>query len=89
MFGKFRNLNVYIKSLDHLRKYDGRYDVIYPMHGTIPVKPELIDKLVVGVKETIEVQASSTKVDMFGNDVNLNMQVSCVNRERFKRRRIK
>ena len=85
MFGKFRNLNVYIKSLDYLKKYDGRYDVIYPMHGTIPVKPELI----VGAKETIDGQASSTKVDMFGNDVNLNMQVSCVNREMFKRRGIK
>ena len=71
MFGKFRNLNVYIKSLDHLKKYDGRYDVIYPMHGTIPVKPELIDKLIVGAKEIIDGQATSMKVDMFGNEVRL------------------
>ena len=43
MFGRYRNLDTYISSLKRLKEYDGSFDEIYPMHGTIPVKPELIE----------------------------------------------
>ena len=54
MFGKARNLAVYIDSLKHLSDYDGRYDEIYPMHGDFPQKPELIGKLLKGAQEIQE-----------------------------------
>ena len=71
MFGKYRNLDKYISSLKNLAKYDGQYDEIYAMHGTIPVKPELINKLIEGAKQIQSGTVSGKKVDIFGNDVML------------------
>ena len=71
MFGKYRNLDTYIGSLERLKEYDGRYDEIYAMHGTIPVKPELIDKLIEGAEQIRSGTAEGKKVDMFGNEVML------------------
>ncbi len=71
MFGKYRNMDTYIRSLENLAKYEGQYDEIYAMHGTIPVKPDLIGKLIEGAQQVQRGTASGTKVDMFGNDVML------------------
>ena len=43
MFGKYRNIDDYIMSVKHLYDYENQYDEIYPMHGTFPVKKDLID----------------------------------------------
>lgn len=66
MFGKSRNLAVYIDSLKHLSDYDGKYDEIYPMHGDFPQKPELIGKLLDGAQAILEGTASGSEVDIFG-----------------------
>ena len=71
MFGKFRNLSLYVKSLEHLKNWDGKYDDVYPMHGDFPQKPEQVDKLIQGAREILEGKASATPVDMFGNKVML------------------
>lgn len=71
MFGKYRNLDDYIESLKHLAIYNEQYDDIYPMHGTIPVKKELISDLLEGAQEIKNGQASGTAVEMFGNEVYL------------------
>ncbi len=71
MFGKYRNLDTYIDSLKRLSGYDGQYDEIYAMHGTVPVKPELIPKLIEGAEQIRRGSAEGKKVDMFGNDVML------------------
>ena len=71
MFGEHRNIAKFIESMKHLLQYDGEYDEIYPMHGTFPVKPELVSKLIEGATEIVEGKATSTKVDVFGNDVSL------------------
>ena len=71
MFGRYRNLDTYIGSLKRLKEYDGKYDEIYPMHGTIPVKPEFIDKLIEGAKQIQSKTAEGKKVDMFGTEVML------------------
>ncbi len=71
MFGKGRDIDLYIKSLKHLKDYDGLYDDIYPMHGTFPVKADLIDKLIQGTQEIVDGKASSKVVNLFGNDVRL------------------
>ncbi len=71
MFGKYRDIELYIKSLVHLKEYDGLYDEIYPMHGTFPVTEDLIDKLLEGAGKIKEGSASGTVVDIFGNKVML------------------
>ena len=71
MFGKYRNLDDYIESLKHLAIYNEKYDDIYPMHGTIPVKKELISDLLEGAQEIKNTQASGTEVELFGNKVYL------------------
>ena len=71
MFGPGRNLDRFIESMKHLKEYDGLYDDIYPMHGTFPVKPELIDKLTEGAQSIVDGKATGKVVDIFGNDVML------------------
>ena len=67
MFGKYRNLDRYIESLRHLALYNDRYDEIYPMHGTFPVTPELIGKLLTGAEEIRDHRASGKPVEIFGH----------------------
>ncbi len=45
MFGVQREFHAYIRSLEKLEKQMKRFDLVYPSHGTIPVKPELIGQL--------------------------------------------
>ncbi len=69
MFGARRNMDLYIESLLHLKEYAGRYDEIYPMHGSFPVKAGLIDQLISGASEIRNGKASGSTVDLFGKDV--------------------
>ena len=69
MFGRFRNIDRYIESMRHLAEYDGRYDEVYAMHGSIPVKPDIREKLIEGATQIKYGAATGTKVDMFGNSV--------------------
>ena len=73
MFGKYRNIDDYIESLKHLHLYGGQYDEVYPMHGTFPVKPELIDKLLSGAMEIKTGTATGKIVNVFGKEVRLYM----------------
>lgn len=69
MFGDHRDLELYIQSLRHLSQYDGLYDEIYPMHGTFPVSPDLIPKLLKGALEIKEGKVPAVRVNMKGRDV--------------------
>ena len=69
MFGKFRDIGTYIESLKHLSAYDGQYDEIYPMHGTFPVKPDLINDLLKGAQDIQNGLVSGKTVELFGNSV--------------------
>ena len=73
MFGPARNLNQYIESLKHLSKYEDLFDDIYPMHGTFPVKKDLIPKLIQGAQSILDGKAQeyAQPVNMFGNEVTL------------------
>ena len=69
MFGKFRDLSLYVKSLNHLKNWDGKYDEIYPMHGDFPQKPDLVEKLIEGAQKILEGKASGSEVEILGNKV--------------------
>lgn len=64
-------MSLYIKSLEHLKNWDGKYDEVYPMHGDFPQKPEQLEKLLQGAREILEGKACASPVDMFGNKVML------------------
>ena len=69
MFGPYRDLDRYIDSLTHLLEYDGQFDEIYAMHGTIPVKPDLTGKLIEGARQIRSGEAAGSEVEIFGKIV--------------------
>lgn len=69
MFGPRRNMDRYIESLRHLNEFRNMFDVIYPMHGTFPVKSELIGKLIEGAGLIVEGKVSGSNVTIHGKDV--------------------
>ena len=69
MFGERRNMEQFIDSLRHLKEFEGQYDDIYSMHGSFPVKPDLIDRLIDGAIEIQNGTAEGSTVNLFGMDV--------------------
>ncbi len=66
MFGKFRNLKEYIPSMKKLLKYTGRFDSVYPSHGSIPVEPDVIPKLIEDAEQILAGKAEGKPVERFG-----------------------
>lgn len=69
MFGEKRDLNAYIVSMKHLLEYDGMYDEIYAMHGSFPVKGDLIEKLIDGAEKIRDGKVNGTEVEVFGKKI--------------------
>lgn len=71
MFGEHRNMKNYIESLLNLAQYEGRFDTIYPSHGTFPISPEAIPKLISSAKQILSGDVEGKVVDVFGKSVTL------------------
>ena len=69
MFGKYRNMEDYLKSMKKLDKIKDRFDIIYPCHADCPVYPDLIPKLIEGAEQVLSGKAEGHEIDMFGNKV--------------------
>lgn len=69
MFGRFRNMEKYIQSLEHLQTWRGRFDAIWPSHGSIPVSPELIDKLHDCAIRVLEGSVKGQPMEVHGNSI--------------------
>jgi len=69
MFGKYRNLNRYVESLDALCVYDGRYDEIWPSHGTFPVSPSLAGQLLEAAENILMGKTEGKRVDFRGTQI--------------------
>lgn len=70
MFGRFRDLTSYIRSMEKLMGYADRFDEIYPSHGTFPVSPDLIEKLKDAAKKIVSGEAEGEESkDMLGTPV--------------------
>ena len=76
MFGVQRELHAYIKSLEKLETYKDRFDVIYPSHGTIPVKPDLIAQLRESAISVLAGNVEATEVEFHGMTLQ-QYDVSC------------
>jgi glyoxylase-like metal-dependent hydrolase (beta-lactamase superfamily II) len=66
MFGKFRNLEVYIQGMKKLLNDTDRFDSVWPSHGTIPVEPSLIPKLIGDAEQILAGKVAGTPVERFG-----------------------
>ncbi len=68
MFGPGRDLDRYIESMKHLKGFEDLFDEIYAMHGSFPVKPDLIEKLIEGAQQIKDEDAEGKVVDVFGTN---------------------
>ena len=66
MFGIQREMHAYLLSLEKLEKYKGRFDTIYPSHGTFPVSPELINALHEGATHVLAGEVEGGEVEFHG-----------------------
>ena len=69
MFGPYRNMPMYIRSLEHLRGWQGRFDEIWPSHASFPVYPELIEKLHDGAQDVLDGKVQSWSAEVFGKRI--------------------
>ena len=69
MFCRFRNMPDYIRSLEHLRAWQGQFDEIWPSHASFPVYPDLIGKLRDGAQAVLDGKADSWPGEIYGNRV--------------------
>lgn len=69
MFGVQREMHAYLHSLKKLDCYRERFDVIYPSHGTFPVRPELIDALYDAAVDMMNGKYEPSMVDIHGTKV--------------------
>ena len=69
MFGSFRDMKSYILSLEHLQNWKDRFDEIWPAHASLPVYPELIDKLHDGAQKVLERKVTGHPEEVFGNKI--------------------
>lgn len=69
MFGPMRNLDLYIKSMKHLLEYTDQFDDVYAMHGSFPVKNDLVEKLIEGAQLIRDKKTEGNPVNVFGNEV--------------------
>ena len=69
MFGVQREMHAYRHSLLKLQQYAGRFDQIYPSHGTCPVQPAIIMELYQAAGAILDGQIAGEQTEMFGNPV--------------------
>ena len=71
MFGPMRNLERFAQSLEKLNGMTNKFDLIFPCHGAVPIKPEIIPQMIEGTKKVLAGEISKTpKQMMFGANVN-------------------
>ena len=69
MFGPFRNMENYIRSLEHLQNWAGRFDEVWPSHASFPVSPELIGKLHDGAQDILAGKVSCSSEELYGKRI--------------------
>ena len=59
----WRSFDAYFGSMEKLKKMSGRFDAIYSSHGTFPLSPDIIDKLILGAKRCLNGELEGMGVD--------------------------
>lgn len=66
MFGENRNMNDYVRSLEKLVKMTDEFDELWPSHADIPIKPDVIEKLLDGTRRVMKKEIQGNEVELFG-----------------------
>lgn len=66
MFGVQREMHAYLLSLQKLERCRGRFDVIFPSHGSFPVSPDLIPALREGAARVLNGEVPGTDMEFHG-----------------------
>ncbi len=66
LFGPMRNLIGYRQSLDKVWAHRSEYDLIYPSHADLPLKPEVIPELMAGMDQIKTGEAPYQPGEKFG-----------------------
>ena len=69
MFGAHRNMENYIRSLEHLEAFTDQFDEIWPSHADIPISPSLIRKLHDGAVDVLNGKVPGYPADAHGTIV--------------------
>ncbi len=69
MFGPQRDLTKFAESLETLVDMAGQFDVIYPCHGDLAVKPDVIPQLLEGARKVIAGEVAGEPRQMFGTTI--------------------
>ena len=69
MFGPFRNMENYIRSLEHLQNWVGQFDEVWPSHASFPVSPDLIGKLYDGARNVLAGKVSGSPEALYGKKI--------------------
>ena len=69
MFGTMRDLSAYILSLKRLLTFADDIKEIYPCHGSCPVKPDMIEKLIDGAERVERGEVGYRTADKFGQKI--------------------
>ncbi|MCD8127165.1 MAG: MBL fold metallo-hydrolase [Clostridiales bacterium] len=66
LFGPMRNLIGYRQSLDKVWAHRSEYDLIYPSHADLPLKPDIIPELMAGMDQILAGEALYQSGKKFG-----------------------
>ena len=69
MFGDQRNMSDYIRSLEKLDHMTGEFDELWPSHGDLPIKPDVIGRLIDGSGKVMNGTISGTPEEFFGTKI--------------------
>ena len=61
MFGPRRNIHDFINSMEMLKGMKDSFAEVWPSHGSFPVEPDLIDKLIEGARQITEGKVTGTQ----------------------------
>lgn len=72
LFGIQREVHAYLKGLEHLQTdYRNQIELLYPSHGTCPIKPDYIDKMHNAITEIQAGKYVAEEAEFHGTKVNL------------------
>lgn len=66
MFGPYRDMHAYIISLRRLETMKDKFDLIYPSHGSYPIKKEAIPKLIQAAEDILAGKIKGSETEIFG-----------------------
>lgn len=66
MFGGHRDLFKYSESLRRILTMKSLFDTVYPSHGSFPVSPDIIERLIEGSEQIMNGEAVGEKITLHG-----------------------